>query len=143
MAYLNKLCGSWSCKSIYSCESKICKLKPNFVIRNKVISTSSKRTKYIDCNSPNTMHLITCNIYSLQYVGETVPKLNESFNLHKTGFNHPGKHGSYLILSDHFHKDVFWSASYSVKILKSLEGNGRIARNALDAFITSRRKQRD
>ena len=143
MAYLNKLWGSWSCKSVDSCKSKICKLKPISVSRNKVISTSSKRTTCIDCNSPNAMHLITWNRCSLQYVGQTVQKLNERFNLQKTGFNQPSKHGLCLILSDHFHKGVFWSASYSVKILKSVEGNRRIARNALDAFIISRRKQRD
>ena len=31
-------------------------------------------------------YLITCNRRSLQYVGETVQKLNIRFNWHKTGF---------------------------------------------------------
>ena len=33
--------------------------------------------------------------------------------------------------------------SYSVQILEKLERNDRIARNAFDASITSRRKQRE
>ena len=39
---LNKLCDNESCKSISKCKSKICKLMPNFVSMDKVISTSSK-----------------------------------------------------------------------------------------------------
>ena len=107
MAYLNKLWDSWSCKSVYSCKSKICKLKQFSVSRNKVISTSRKRTTYIDCSSPSAIHLITCNRCSLQYVGQTAQKFNERFNLYKTGFNQPGKQSLCRILSDHFHKGVF------------------------------------
>lgn len=40
-------------------------------------------------------------------------------------------------------KLFFYNASYSVQILEKLDGNGRTARNALDASIISRKKQRD
>ena len=47
IAYLYKLCGTSSCKSICKSISKICKLKPNFVSRHKALSTSTKRI--FDC----------------------------------------------------------------------------------------------
>lgn len=45
------------------------------------------------------------------------------------------------ILSGTFRKILWCNASYSVQILEQLYGNGRKARNSLDASITSRRKQ--
>ena len=39
----------------------------------------------------NDMYLITCCKCSLQYVGETLQKLNERFNLQKTGLKAPFK----------------------------------------------------
>ena len=147
MTNLNKLCGSGSCKSSYKWKSKICKPKPNFVSMDKVISTSSKKifdcvvpkkTTYTDCNSPNVIYWITCNRRTLQYVGETVQKLNKRFNWHWTGFNQPGKCGFCRILSNYSRKG---NTSSSVQTLKELKGNGRAARNALDASITFIRKQ--
>ena len=147
MANLNKLCGNGPCKSSYKWKSKICKLKPNFVSRDKIISTSSKKifdyvvpkkTTYTDCNSPNVIYWITCNRRTLQYGGETVQKLNKRFNWHWTRFNQPGKCCFCRILSDHSRKG---NTSSSVQTLKELEGNDRAARNALDASITSIRKQ--
>ena len=85
------------------------------ISRDKVTSISSKRvfdylvqngTTYIDSNSPNVIYVITCNRYSLQYVEETVQKLNKRFNWHKTVFNQPCKCGFVRILLDHFHKGV-------------------------------------
>ena len=76
----NKLCDSGLRKSIYRCKLKICKLMPNFVLMNKVISTSSKKifdcrvpngTTYIDCNSPNVIYLVTCSRCSFHHVVET------------------------------------------------------------------------
>ena len=66
MANLDKLCDNGSCKSIYKCKSKTCKLKSNFILRDNVVITSSKRifdcevpneTRYIDYNSPNVIYL--------------------------------------------------------------------------------------
>ena len=39
----------------------------------------------------NDIYLITCCKCSLQYVGETLQKLNERFNLQKTGLKAPLK----------------------------------------------------
>ena len=48
--------------------------------RNNIISTFSKRifhcvvpnrTTYVDCNSPVMIYVLTCNRFSLQYVGKT------------------------------------------------------------------------
>ena len=44
----------------------------------------------------------------------------------------------------HFHKGVSKKAPYSVgKVLEKLDGNGRTARGARDASITSKRKLRE
>ena len=101
---------------------------------------STKCDYNIDCNSPNMIYQITCNRRSLQYVGETVQILNRRYNWHRTGFNQPGKCG-FRTLSDHFDKGICCNTSSSVQTLKKLEGNGRTARNALDASITSISKQ--
>ena len=85
--WVNRLCGNKSCKSIYKCKSKNCKLKSNFVSRDKLVSTSSKRifdcvvpneTTYIDCNSPSVIYLMTCNRCSLPYVVGTCQKVNKN-----------------------------------------------------------------
>ena len=67
---LNRFCGDRLYKSVYKSRSKICKLKSNFLSRDKVVNTSSKRisdcvvpngTTYVDCNSQNVILLMTCN----------------------------------------------------------------------------------
>ena len=122
---------------------------PNFVSRDKVISTSSKRifefvvpngTTYIVCNSPCVVYLTTCKRCFLHYVGKTVQKLNKSFSWHRTGFRQSGKYSFCQIISDHFHKVVYCNASYSLQILKKLEGNWRTTRNAMKG---STRKQHE
>ena len=104
------------------------KLKSTFVFRDNVVNTSSKgifdfvvprSTAYIDCNSPNVIYLITCNRYTLEYVGETVQKLNKLFNWHR----------------------MLKCFLFNPKYLKQQEGNSSSARNGLDAFIISRSRQ--
>ena len=89
---------------------------------------------YIDCSSPNVIYLMTCNRCSLLFVGETVQELNKKLNCHGTGFEQPVKYGFSRIFVDHFHKAFCCNASYSVEILKKLEENGRISRNAWIGF---------
>ena len=87
------------------------------------------------------IYLITCSRWSLQYVGETVQKLNKKFNFHRTGFNQPGKYSFCHIPSDHFHKDACCSSSCLVQILKKLKGNGGTARMLW--ILHEKRKQRE
>ena len=110
---LQKLCGDGSNKHIYVCKSSKCKLNEQFLARYKVVSSCSKRiyeritppgTVYVDCNSANVIYLITCNNSSLQYVGETVQKINDRFTTHRQGIKSPEKYGTCKILSDHFNK---------------------------------------
>ena len=95
-------------------------------------------TTYIDCDSSNGKYLITCNRCFQQFVGETVQKLNKRFNWNRTGFNKSGKRSLCRILSDHSHKFV---VLILLIILEKVKGNGKAARNALNASITSRGKQ--
>lgn len=130
IANLNKPCGNGSCKSFHKCKSKIFKLKPNFVSSDKLISTSSKNifdccvvpneTTYTEYDSPNITYVIICNRCSLQYVPETVQKLNKRFNWKRTRFKQPDKYGFCCILSDHLHKNVFCNTSYLVQILEKI-----------------------
>ena len=87
--------------------------------------------------------MITCSKCFLQYVGETALKLNERFNIHKTGFRHPHKHGHCRILSEHFTLGKCKGAKYTVQIIEKLEGNGRTKRGGLDAKSTQLRKSRE
>ena len=144
------MCGDGSYIHIYKCKKKRCHLKNNFIARDKVLSTSTKRifdckvpngTVYLDCHTANVVYLITCTRCWLQYVGETVQKINERLNWHKSGFRNPKKYGYCRVLSEHFHKGLCKNASYIVQILEKIEGNGRTPRGAMDASITSLRKQ--
>ena len=63
------------------------------------------------------------------------------FGWHETSFNQPNKYEFCCSLSDYLHKDIFRNAANSVQTLKKLERNGRTARNALNASITSGREQ--
>ena len=49
-------------------------------------------------------------------------KLNEEFNLHKTGFKHPLKHRHCKTLCDHFINEIFQGAKYWVKVIEKQEG---------------------
>ena len=65
----------------------------------------------------------------------------KGFGWHGTSFNQPNKYEFCCSLSDYLHKDIFRNATNSVQTLKKLERNGRTARNALNASITSGREQ--
>lgn len=149
---LHKLCGDGKAKHLFVCKSTRCKLKNQFLARDRVVSSCTKRiydcvtpsgSVYIDCNSANVIYLITCNNCGFQYVGETVQKLNKRFNQHRKGIKSPEKYGTCRILSNHFNEGLCKGESYTVQILEKLEGEGRTARGALDASITSKRKERE
>ena len=92
---LELACGNGSKYNITRCDSLRCKFKYEFYPRDKMVSSVTKRsydciippgTISLNCHTSNVIYLITCEQCFLQYVGETVQKLNERFNLHKTGF---------------------------------------------------------
>ena len=58
--------------------------------------------------------------------------------MHKSGFNEIGRDGFCLILPDHFRKVINSIAFYLVQIAEKLEENAKIARNILDASVTTR-----
>ena len=149
---LQKTCGNGADKHIFTCKMDRCKLKENFIARNKVVSTCSKRiydcitppgSIYINCHSANVIYLITCNKCGLQYVGETVQRLNERFTMHRQGIKSPEKHGTCRILSGHFNKGTCKGSGYTVQILEKLDGDGRTDRRALDPTKTALRKGRE
>ena len=145
---LMRACGNGSCIGIYRCNSKRCQFQHDFQPSDKVVSTVTKRvydcvvppgTVYLNCHSSNLIYLITCSNCCLQYVGETVQKLNERFNFHKTGFRHPQKHGHCRILSEHFTIGKCKGAKYSVQILEKLETDGRGSHRGMDTQFTQLR----
>ena len=70
--------------NIFYCDSHIdpsvTKIMYNCVTPSRVI--------YLYCHSSKVIYFITCRRCSLQYVIETVQKLNETFKLHKAVFKH-------------------------------------------------------
>ena len=102
-------------------------LKFNFISKDKIFCIYTKRifdyaipnrTTYVDCDSPSVIYLITFNRCFLQYVEETVQKLNESFNWHKTGFNKARKCGFFRMLSHDFYIVICKNATYLVQMLE-------------------------
>ena len=101
---------------------KFANLKFNFVFRDKEVGTSTEiitycvvpnGTKYTDCNSDIAIYLITCDRSSLHFAGETIQKLNKSFNWHRTGFTWATKFGFGRMLSDIVHKGICRNATNS------------------------------
>ena len=127
-------CGDGSAIHIKRCGSKRCKFQNSFFPSNQFYSSVTNRkyncivpdgTIYLNCHSSNLIYLLTCNNCSLQYVGETVLKLNERFAFHNTCFRNPIKYGFCRILSEHFNKGPCKGAEYSVRILEKINGSGR------------------
>ena len=143
-------CGDGSKCRIFSCGSKICKLKQNFIARDRCVSSCSLRsypcitppgTLYVNCHTSNVIYLITCCKCGLQYVGETVMKINDRFRKHRGSMesDKPGCH----ILSAHFRKGLCKDSDYTVQIVEKLEGNGRTSRGIIDASQTAKRKEKE
>ena len=97
----------------------------------------------VDCNSCNLIYLITCRRCALQYVGETCQKLRVRFNFHKAGISHPEKDNNCRILSEHFSKGPCQGASYTVKIVEKLYGDGRDSNGEVDPSITVIRRKKE
>ena len=70
-----------------------------------------------------------------QTFDKTVQKLNEGFNLHKTRFKHPSKHGHWKILFDYFTKGICEGAKYRVQIIAKMECSARTKRAAMDPSL--------
>lgn len=108
---LELVCGNVPKFNITLCNSWSCKFKTDSQPRDKVVGSVSNRMYYfivsldiisLNCHSSNLAQIITRNLCHLQYVGETVQKLNQIFYEHKTGSNHRENHGNCRLLSDHF-----------------------------------------
>ena len=80
------------------------------------------RTFYLYCNLPEVIYLITCCSCSLQYDGETIQKLNERFNLHKTIFKHRLKPVHFKIL--YFLMECVKGLNNRYKLSKKWKGMG-------------------
>ena len=139
-------------KHIYKCGSKRCQFQHKFIPQNNIISTVTNRiyecvvpsgSTYINCHSTNVVYLITCSNCSLQYVGETINKLNERFNKHDSAFSNNKTTAFCVILTNHFNSGKCKGAKYTVNILEKLDGSGRTERRAMDPESTAYRKQRE
>ena len=122
----------------------------NYVSRAQVLIPAIKI--FCDCIVPagtvsvgyhrsKVIYLITCNKCYRQYIDQTVQRINERFDGHRTGFEHPDKHGFCKISSRNFHDGNCKDASCNVQILEKLEDNGSTSTNTLDALCSYLRKQ--
>ena len=109
------------------------------IYKSEIPSSVSK----VDCNSSNLIYLITCKRCALQYVGETCQKLRERFKAHNAGISYPEKDNNCRILSEHFSKGPCQGATYTVKIIEKLDGDGRDSNGVIDPSVTVIRRKRE
>ena len=88
----------------HKCGNARCQICPKHLVTgSSVISKSTSITYYtkghINCNSKRVIYLISCSVCGLQYVGQTVTKLRERFNGHKSGI---GCHDMSKVLTRHY-----------------------------------------
>ena len=149
---LAEQCGDGTSLCILRCKNKTCKLSSLFFPRDLVFRSTTHRlydcivppgTTYVDCMSSNVVYRLTCDNCSLQYVGETVQTLNQRYTAHRNGFSNPEKYGVCRILTEHFTSGPCKNSTYKVQILEKIPGNGRTARNAIDATSKKLRRERE
>ena len=87
-----------------------------------IVSTG---TTYLNDHSSNVVHLITCNKYKFQYVGETSQNLSKRFNWHKPCFRN-------LIAYAYFSKGHCKNASHTVSIIEKFEGTEHADKNTME-----------
>ena len=149
---IQNACGNGDSIHAKRCGSKRCLFQNKFFPKNKAVSSVTFRqydcivppgTTYINCHSSNVIYLITCSKCSLQYVGETVQKINERFGWHNTCLLYPDKYGYCRRLCEHFNEGSCKGADYWVQIVEKLEGNGRTERGSIDPSKTTERKKKE
>ena len=150
---LEEKCGDGDHTKIKKHESKHnCKTCHILSTKDHFVSSSTHRIyktiipskfNHVDCNTNNLIYLITCRKCSLQYVGETCQKLRERFNHHRSCIAHPDKDHNCRILSQHFSKGACQGASYTVKVIEVLEGDGKDMNGKIDPKFTVIRRKKE
>ena len=128
---------------VKTCKDIRCKTCPNLVTSATVTSNVSNRTyqcinsenSKVSCKSNNLIYLLTCNICSQQYVGETAPKFNKRMNGHRTSV-----FGCEHVVN---HKKKCNGFDFSIQVLEKLVGTGYIDEETMDPEITKLRKTRE
>ena len=89
-------------KGAYPCKNKckICKyIQPSLSVKNRDGSYEFKINSYLDCNTISLVYLISCNLCSIQYIGQTGNSLKERMYGH---LNDIANHNEYKPVSAHF-----------------------------------------
>ena len=76
-------------------------------------------------------------------MGETCQKLRVRFNHHNTFISHAEKYHHCRIYSEHFSKCSCKGATYTVKVIEKLEGNGRYSNGDIDPSVTVIRRKKE
>ncbi len=88
----------------------------------------------LNCHSQNIIYIMTCKGCNIQYVGETVTRLSERMNVHRTsttGCEHVIEH----------HKSC--KSSFNVQILEKLPGIGYTPEGDVDPDMREKRLERE
>ena len=133
--------GTTSEYRITKCKNTKCLTCKNLILSKTVTSNVTGRTneainytnEILNGHSQNTIYLCTCLKCNIQYVGETVQRLNERMNTHRTA-----KEGcEHEIL----HRDeVCGGYNFKFQILEKLPGNGYLPNGDVDPDMLSVRK---
>ena len=128
--------------SVVKCKSGRCKTCPELNTSSTAISNVSNKTyvcvnvnnSLLSCTFQNLIYLMTCNVFNLQYVGETTTRLNIRMNGHRSSTN-----GCPHVIN---HKKTCTGATFSIQILKKLIGDRYGDNNKPDADITVGKTER-
>ena len=96
-----------------------------------------------DCSTSNCIYLITCSNCKLQYVGETSQTLRHRFATHRQGINKPNTDVKCRRLSDHFNIGICKNKQYTVQIIETLEGSGKLNNGSEDISISRKRREKE
>ena len=103
-------------------------------VTNKKYTVINNTNEMLNCHSQNIIYLITCKGCNIQYVGETVTRLSERMNVHrtsKTGCEHVIEH----------HKSC--KSTFNVQILEKLPGTGYNPEGDVDPDMRDKRLERE
>ena len=99
-------------------------------VTNKKYTVINNTNEMLNCHSQNIIYLMTCKGCNIQYVGETVTRLSERMNVHRTsttGCKHVIEH----------HKSC--KSSFNVQILEKLPGTGYTPEGDVDPDMREKR----
>ena len=129
-----------------------CDLCPNFHVCSHITSSNTGRSykvvneefpQIVNCSSRNVIYLVTCSTCKLQYVGQTVSKVNIRFATHRRCMAGVANAASCKRLSEHYSSGKCQGSDYSVHVIEKWQGDGRTPAEAVDWVLAKARRKKE